>query len=98
MFEISEDVKEYCRGGYRLKKALHRQISDLMLAERLGQRRTVDELSKFTAVPAKLIDKQELHRKKINWCIIAVLLKFYRKKLVVSLEKDVGESKVDLGR
>lgn len=90
MFETPEEVKEYCRAGSRMNRDFYRQVSALLLAERLNNRRMLDELSKSTGVPANLIEKQELRRKKMNWCLIATLLKFYKKKLVVSFEDDVG--------
>ncbi|MCM1323340.1 MAG: hypothetical protein NC218_04195 [Acetobacter sp.] len=81
----NEELELYFEGGNWFRQELRVQVGDLLMAERLRQGLTLEDVSKLIKIPAKLIEKQEQHRKRINFCILGALLKIYKKQLKITL-------------
>ncbi len=86
MFKTKEELNNYFNRGDKMRRTLKTLIGTALLHERLERRLRLEELSAYTQIPAVNIESLELGRRKLNWCIVAALLKQYKKKLVIRLE------------
>ena len=75
----------YCRRGEKLRHSLKPQIGELLLQERLKRKMTLEELSRNLKFSAQKIELLELGKRKLNWNLVALLLKFYHKNLTLTL-------------
>lgn len=75
----------YCRRGEKLRRSLKPQIGELLLQERLKRKMPLEEVSQQIKFPAQKIDKLEHGKHKLNWNLVALLLKFYHKDLTLAL-------------
>ncbi len=75
----------YCRRGEKLRHSLKPQIGELLLQERLKRKMPLEEVSHAIKYPAKKIELLELGKRKLNWNLVALLLKFYHKDLTLTL-------------
>ena len=82
----------YCRRGEKLRHSLKPQIGELLLQERLKRKMTLEELGRNLKFSAQKIEKLEQGRHKLNWNLVALLLKFYRKDLTLTLTDKPAQS------
>ena len=75
----------YCRRGERLRRSLKPQIGELLLQERLKRKIPLEEVSRYTQIPSIKIEMLELGKRKLNWNLVALLLKLYHKDLTLTL-------------
>lgn len=81
----SEEITNQNRLAEKMRKRVKRQIAEALLQERFSRKLTLDELSVAVKILPQRIETLELGRKKLNWVYIGMLLKYYGKKLQISL-------------
>lgn len=86
MFTTEEEIINYYNRGEKMRSKFKQKIGYAFLQERLKRRLPLEQLSHDIKIPAFKIETLELGYKKMNMCLIAALLKFYKKRLVISLE------------
>ena len=82
----------YCRRGEKLRHSLKPQIGELLLQERLKRKMPLEEVSRYVKFSAQKIELLELGKRKLNWNLVALLLKFYRKDLTLTLTDKPAQS------
>ncbi len=85
MFETLEEEKAYIMNGDRLCNDVKRQIGALLMNERVNKRISLQELSHKIDVPPYKIEMVEMARRKFNWYAVAHLLRYFGKKIEISL-------------
>ena len=75
----------YCRRGERLRHSLKPQIGEILLQERLRRKMPLEEVSRYVKFPTAKIEMLELGKHKLNWNLVAGLLKVYHKELTLTL-------------
>ena len=86
MFTTKEEIINYYNRGEKMRSKFKQKVGYAFLQERLKRRLPLEQLSHDIKIPAFKIEALELGYRKINMCLIAALLKFYKKRLVISLE------------
>ena len=81
----AEEFITNCRRGERLRRSLKPQIGELLLQERLKRKMPLEEVSRYVKFPTVKIEMLELGKHKLNWKLVAVLLKVYHKELTLTL-------------
>ena len=81
----SEELANQYRWAEKLRKLVKRQIAEAFLQERFSRKLKLEELSVGVKIPPQNIEALELGRKKLNWVNVGRLLKYYDKKLQISL-------------
>lgn len=76
----------YYRREEKLRHSLKPQIGELLLQERLKRKISLEEVSRNIKFPTTKIEKLEQGKHKLNWNLVAQLLKFYQKDLTLTLE------------
>lgn len=85
MFETLEEEKAYIMNGDLLCNDVKRQLGKLLMNERVNKRGALSELSDKIGIPAYRIEMVEMARRKFNWYAVAHLLRYYGKKIELSL-------------
>ena len=75
----------YCRRGEKLRHSIKPQIGELLLQERLRRKMPLEEVSRYVKFPTQKIEMLELGKHKLNWNLVACLLKIYHKELTLTL-------------
>ena len=86
MFTTEEEIINYYNRGEKMRSKFKQKVGYAFLQERLKRRLPLEQLSHDIKIPAFKIEALELGYRKINMCLIAALLKFYKKRMVISLE------------
>ena len=81
----AEEFITNCRRGEKLRRSLKPQIGELLLQERLKRKMPLEEVSHYVKFPVAKIEMLELGKHKLNWNLVAGLLKVYHKELTLTL-------------
>lgn len=72
-------------GGY-LYRTIRIKIAELLRQERLARGLSYDELGQHSMLRSQYLRNVEYGEKKANWVTVGVLLKYYHKRIMLSLE------------
>ena len=81
----TEESNQYSRQGEELKQYFKKTIGEQLLAERKKRNIRIDEITRKMKIKQYKIEDIEFGSHKLHWCIIAGLLKLYKKRLEVNI-------------
>lgn len=79
------ELNEYTKQGIALRKYFFESLGALLFAERRKREHTLFLTALQTNITEKFIDKAECGVGKSRWTILALLLKYYKKQLTITL-------------
>ncbi len=80
----TEERNQYSNQGEKLKQIFKKTIGEQLLAERKKRNMCLEEITRKTQIKQHKIEKMEFGIHKFHWCILARLLKLYKKKLEIN--------------
>lgn len=84
MFKTADKIQKYNIKGALLSKCVQREVGKIFFEERCRRQITLDEIKETTELARWRVARLE-QGCKLNWCVLAMLLEFYKKKLDVRL-------------
>lgn len=95
MFKTLDEEKAYIMNGDLLCNDVKRQLGKLLMNERINNRISLQELSKKIGVPPYKIEMVEMARRKFNWYAVAHLLRYFGKRIELSLAEVKVETRLE---
>ncbi len=78
------DTNEYTQQGEALRNYIFKRIGEKLFAERRKRGQTLSFASRQVNITEKFIDKAECGVGRSRWTILALLLKHYKKQLIIT--------------
>jgi len=90
-----ENIKADKHIGDYLHRVLRIKVMELLWKERVARGLTLEDIAAYTGVELKYLKKVECNFRNMNWFSVAIMLKYFHKRIVLSLD-ELGDDNRDL--